>query len=135
MYTVTVDVNTNDQKLKILEKKGILKIYRIRIENNRNKPDAILPTSIIGHIVLGSMRFGSARQTRVFERLKKIIGVNNIKDCIHLEAHIRDGRDYFVTEDHDVLDKIILLKEEFPQLKVITVDGLIKELKRTVVTA
>ncbi|MGA2911451.1 MAG: hypothetical protein ABSE17_02310 [Candidatus Levyibacteriota bacterium] len=129
MYTVTVDINSDSPKIRALEAKGIIKIYRIRIENNKNKQSAILPTSVLGRTVLGQMRFGSDQQTKVFNKLKKIIGINNINDCIHLEAHIRDRRDYFVTEDHDILDARTQLKEDFPELEIRTVNEIINELQ------
>jgi len=129
VYTVTVDINSDSPKIRALEAKGIIKIYRIRIENNKNKQSAILPTSVLGRTVLGQMRFGSDQQTKVFNKLKKIIGINNINDCIHLEAHIRDRRDYFVTEDHDILDARTQLKEDFPELEIRTVNEIINELQ------
>jgi len=105
MYTVTLDISASYKKLNPLEKKGIIKILGIRRENNKNRPSAILATPGFGKIRPNAKWFGSLEQTRVFNKLKKIIGIQNIEDCISLEAHIRDERDFFITEDHHYLDK------------------------------
>ena len=126
--TVTKDISSDYKKLKALRNKGIIKIIGIKIENNADKFDAILPTAVLGHTALGSMKLGSDKQAKDFEELKKIIGSANIKDCIHLEAHIREGYDYFVTEDRDILDKKSALEQQFPGLEIRTTDQLIKEL-------
>jgi hypothetical protein len=129
MYTVTADVSANYRKLKVMQLKGLISIFSIRIENNQNRQSAILPTATVNYAALDLARVGSSEQAETFNKLKKIIGKNNIEDCLHLEAHIRDEHDYFVTEDHDILDRIDKLYREFPKLKIRTVNELIRELK------
>lgn len=131
MYTVTRDINVDLKRLKKLAKKGLIRIVNIRIENNSSINSAILPTAIFDQTLFGQSRFGSAEQSDNFEKLKRIIGLKNIKDCIHLEAHIRDKYDYFVTEDDDVLGKRLLLEKEFPGLKIRNLVELESELLRT----
>lgn len=131
IYTVTKDISANYKKLRILEKKGIIKIIYIKIENNRTREDAKLPTAVLGtdgQAVLGSMKLGSNEQAKVLEKLKGIIDPIHLRDCMHLEAHLRDGYDYFATEDTDILDKRLMLESEFAGLKVRTPDELIAEL-------
>lgn len=130
VYTVTKDISADYKKLKVLRDKGLIKIIGIKIENNKDKFDAILPTGVMGYTVLGSMKLGSDQQVQNFKVLKGIIGPININDCIHLEVHIRDGYDYFVTEDHDILGKRNDLEKEFNVLKIRTVDELVKELDK-----
>jgi predicted nucleic acid-binding protein len=49
-----------------------------------------------------------------------LVGGNNVKDAIMLEAHLRSGNDYFVTEDKDdILSKRSELEEHF-NIKVIS---------------
>ncbi len=133
IFTVTKDINANYKKLKALERKGFIKVINIRLENNRGRKNAILPTATLGHTHLSEMQLEvtmSSSQKSVLDKLKQIIGVNNIKDCIHLEAHIRDGYDYFVTEDTDVLDKREQLVKEFPKLQIYTTVELVKLLEK-----
>lgn len=130
VYTVTKDISADYKKLRVLRDKGFIKIIGIKIENNKDKFDAILPTGVMGYTVLGSMKLGSDEQAKNFEELKRIIGRNNINDCIHLEAHIREGYDYFVTEDKDILDKKSELEQQFPNLKIRTTDELVGELDK-----
>ncbi len=130
IYTVTKDISADYKKLKVLRDKDIIKIIGIKIENNADKFDAILPTGVMGYTALGSMKLGSDEQARNFEELKRIIGQNNINDCIHLEAHIREGYDFFVTEDRDILDKKSELEQQFPNLNIRTTNELVMELDK-----
>ena len=129
VYTVTKDISADYKKLRTLEKKSLIKIISIRFENNKNKKSAILPTAVWDHTMWNFSRWGSSEQSKVFEKLKRIIGKNNIQDCIHLEAHIRDKYDYFVTEDKDILSKRSELKNEFLDLKIKTVKELVLKIE------
>lgn len=121
--TVTADISANLKKLKVLEKKRKIKIFQVKIENdtkkikNKSFPVAVCNYTKINECVLGD-------DSSDFEDLKRIIGKDKIKDCIHLENHIRNKRDFFVTEDSDFLSKKIALKNKFPKLKIVTPDEL-----------
>lgn len=130
VYTVTKDISADFRKLKVFRNKGLIKIIGIKIENNKDKFDAVLPRGVMGYTVLDSMELGSDEQAKNFEELKKIIGESNINDCIHLEAHIREGYDYFVTEDRDILDKKSELEQQFPNLKIRTTNELVREFNK-----
>lgn len=58
-----------------------------------------------------------------YDEIRKIIGVEHVKDAMQLEAHIRNGHDYFVTEDTDFLKKREELIREF-DVKIVTPEEL-----------
>ena len=127
-FTVTTDISADYRKLKPLEKKGVIRIISIRLENNIDRVSAILPTGVFSHPHEGVILSGSSNQRKVFNTLKDIIGNKHVKDCEWLEAHIRDKNDYFSTEDKDILKCRDELEKKFSGLRIRTVDELLKEL-------
>lgn len=129
-YSITADINANLKKLKRLEQQALIEIYQIGIETPSPKTKKILPTAVSNHVVFGQAVFGSEESSITFEKIKTLVGKNNIKDAMHLSNHIRDKRDYFVTEDKDILKARQQLKQYFPGLKIRTSNELLTELSK-----
>jgi predicted nucleic acid-binding protein len=113
-YFITRDSCANVKILKDLEQRGFIKVFDVMLENGReNKKfkDKIKPVFIVGTSLLGEMVL--ANKDCKYDDIRSIIGKQHIKDSIHLEAHIRNKFDYFVTEDHDFLDKRQELENKF----------------------
>lgn len=113
------------KKLKTLEKQGYIEIYDVKLENgreNKKVKEKILPVLVLGHTRLDECIL--AGEDTIYEDVRKIIGRENIKDAMHLEAHIRNGHDYFVTEDTDFLKVRDVLQKRFT-IKIVTPDELI----------
>lgn len=128
-FTVTKDVSADLKKLKTLEKSGLIKIKQVKIENVSKKVvDRPLPNGVWGHTKWDEMKWASDNDAQRFEQLKQIIGKGNIKDAIHVDTHIRDNNDYFVTEDNDILNVRKQLEQQFSGLKIRTPDELASEL-------
>jgi hypothetical protein len=120
MNTVTADISANLKKLKKLESKGLISIFQIKIETPSPRTKHILPTAVWDQTNFDECVFGSEESSNVFEKIKKIIGNHHIKDAMHLADHIRDQRDYFITEDTDILKCKEILESEFENLKIFT---------------
>jgi hypothetical protein len=120
VFTITRDSGANVKILKNLEKDGFISIHDVMLENgreNKKVKDKIIPVGVWGHGRLNEMVWG--REDSVYDDTRQIIGNNNIKDAMHLEAHIRNGHDYFVTEDRDFLSKRQELEKKF-SIKIAT---------------
>ena len=129
VYIVTKDVSANLKKLKKLKSMGLIKITQVKIETQTAKiPNKILPTGVWKHTNWNDMIWGSKEDSGRFEKLKNILGKEHIEDAIQVSTHIREKYDYFVTEDHDILDKRLELEKTFPNLKIRNPDELEKEL-------
>ncbi len=117
--TVTRDTCANLKHLKRLEQEGFVKVFNVMLENARGSGGRkILPTTILDHSRLDECVL--AGKDSVYEDIVEIIGRNNIKDAMFLEAHIRNGHDYFVTEDKDdILNRRAELKNKFG-VKIVT---------------
>src|SRR3989304_10096002 len=127
-YTITADISANQKKLRKLEFLGIIEIYQIDIETPSPKTRKVMPTGVFNHVNLDNFVLGSEEESQNFEIIKQVIGKHNIKDAMHLSDHIRDKRDFFVTEDTDILSKRSELYKKFPALKIQTTDELVREL-------
>lgn len=111
---VTRDSGANVKTLRRLEALGLITLTDILIENgreNRKVKNKALPVGVWGETRWGEAIWASENSS--YDRIKEIIGVENVKDSIHLEAHIRMGNDIFVTEDNDFLTIREELKQEF----------------------
>lgn len=128
-YTVTKDINADLKKLITLVQKGIIKIFQVKIESPTPKIKNInLPNAVWDHTNWDESLFSSESGSKRFEKIKNILGGGNIKDAIHLDTHIREKRDYFVTEDNNILQHKRILERVFNGLKIRTTDELVKEL-------
>jgi predicted nucleic acid-binding protein len=124
IYKITRDSGANVKKLKTLEQQGYIEIYDVKLENgreNKKVKEKILPVLVLDHARLGECVLGG--EDTVYDDIRKIIGKNNIEDAMHLEAHIRNKHDYFVTEDTDFLKVKNELQEKF-SIKIVTPDDL-----------
>lgn len=113
-YSVTRDSGASVRVLRSLEKEGYIKIFDVMLENgreNKKVKNKILPTAVLNHCRWGEAVWAS--EDSLYEEMRRIIGRRHIKDAMHLEAHIRNGHDYFVTEDTDFLHKRDELAKRF----------------------
>ena len=120
--TVTCDKSCNFKELRNLEMEGLIQVFAVAIEgneDNRRATNKVLPTIIIGNrfALIGdddNPRCVIAANDCRYESILDLLGKKNREDALHLEAHIRDGRDAFVTEDKDdILSKHKILQEKF----------------------
>ncbi len=119
-FSVTRDSGANLKILLSLQKGGFIKIHDVMLENGReNKKikEKILPVAVYNYSKWGEAVWGGEDTT--YSDIRKIIGRENIKDAMHLEAHIRKAHNYFVTEDRDFLDKREELETKF-NIKIVT---------------
>ncbi|MBI2611910.1 hypothetical protein HYW54_04185 [Candidatus Gottesmanbacteria bacterium] len=129
-YIVTKDSSANYKSLHILEKKGLIIISKVKIENEVKKIKKVyLPTAVFGHTKFGESIFGSEKQAENFEKIKQIIGPNNIKDAILVSTHIREGNDFCVTEDTDILSNKEILEKTFLGLRISHPNKLLEEIE------
>lgn len=111
---ITRDSGADVKLLKALEKEGFVEIHDVMIENgreNKKVKNKILPVGVYGQTKWGECVYSDPDCT--YNDIRKIIGEENINDAIQLEAHVRNRYDYFVTEDHDFLDKRQELEKTF----------------------
>ena len=128
-FTITKDVSANYKTLKLLEKKDLIQIFRVKIENEvKGIKTEHLPNAVFGHVKFGETVFVSDEQSQIFEKIKAIIGPSNIKDAIFVATHIREKNNYCVTEDNDILSNKEALERAFPGLQVRSTDQLVQEL-------
>lgn len=131
IYKITRDSGADLKRLKILEKKGLIEINDVDIENITDKvKNKILPLGKWGssptksrwdHCVWGD---GEA-----LNEIEDIVCEGNGNDAIILEAHLRSGNDYFVTNNpNDFVRKgrREKLESKFRGLKIVSVDELEK---------
>ncbi|MFW6110266.1 MAG: hypothetical protein ACOC6Q_02475 [Patescibacteria group bacterium] len=128
--TVTADISANQKTLRALEHEGLIEVTQIDIETPAPKTKKIKPTGVWGRTKWGKCVWGSKEESKFFEQIKDIIGRDKIDDAMHLNNHIRDRRDYFVTEDHDFLRHRGQLETTFTGLKIRTPNELTNELNR-----
>jgi len=114
--TLTVDANANQKLLRQLERKGFVELHAINIENmidnkklkRKHMPLAVFdsPHSTFGNSVI-------AANDTIWPEVAAAMTKDNHGDAMQLEGHIRSGRDVFVTDDRDYLDRRDRLKEQF----------------------
>jgi predicted nucleic acid-binding protein len=120
LITVTRDSGASVRVLRELEKAGYIKIYDVMLENGRHNKkvsEKVLPVAVMGHAIWGEAVWTADNCT--YDEIRNIIGKNNVKDAMQLEAHIRNNHDYFVTEDTDFLNKRVELGLKF-DVKIVT---------------
>lgn len=120
--TLTCDKSCNFKEMRKLELEGLVQIFAVAIEgneSNRKATNQVLPTAVIGSkfALIGDTdnpRSVIARNDSLYEKILSVLGKENRADALHLEAHVRDGRDAFVTEDRDdILSKREVLQDQF----------------------
>ena len=109
---ITRDSGANLKILRSLEKKGLIEIHDVLLENRTGRvSQKILPVAVWGQTKYGECVWAS--DDCKYDRIREIIGKNNIGDAIKLEAHIRNRFKYFITEDNDFLNRRSTLYREF----------------------
>ncbi len=125
-FKITRDKGVDLKRLKKLEQKGLIEIFDVKIENETKKVSKkILSVGVWDHSKWNEFVWGSGNCS--YNDIRQTIGEDNIKDAMHLEAHIRNGFDYFVTNNpRDFIrnGKKESLEEQFPGLKIVTIDEL-----------
>ncbi|WP_323775974.1 hypothetical protein [Leisingera sp.] len=114
--TVTCDRCANIKVLRRLELDGLIEIHAIAIEgmeDNRKVSQKHLPTAVVDSpfAKIGSAVIAS--DENLYFPISKAMTRDNHGDALHLEGHLRDGRDVFVTDDNDFLSRRDELEAEF----------------------
>lgn len=123
--TVTRDSGANVKLLRRLEREGYIKIFDVKFENgreNKKVKEKVLPVGVWG----SGARWGEcvwAGADCVYADIREILGKEYAQDAMQLEAHIRNGHDYFVTEDNDFLRNRSRLEDKF-SVKIVTPEEL-----------
>ncbi|MEP0190056.1 MAG: hypothetical protein ABJE00_06535 [Erythrobacter sp.] len=114
--TLTVDGNANQKLLRRLESKGFVELHALNMEsmisnkkmNRKDMPLAVLdsPHSTLDNCVI-------AANDTIYSNVSNVMTKDNHGDAMQLEGHIRSGRDVFVTDDRDFLDRRDALKGQF----------------------
>lgn len=128
---ITMDSGVNLKRLNILKERGLIEIHDVKGENyahsvkNRENAAFVLEHSCFDEDDILLDKDGVRR----YNDIRTIIGNDNYKDAIKLEAHIREGLDYFVTNNpRDFIydGKRESLQSRFKDLKIITIEELEK---------
>jgi len=114
--TLTVDGNANQKILRRLEADGFVELHAINMESmitnkkikSKDRPIAVFDSP---HSTYGNARY--AADDTVYPSVSKAMTKDNHGDAIQLEGHLHSGRDVFVTDDRDFLDRRDKLFEEF----------------------
>jgi len=123
---ITRDSCANLRKLKKLADLGYIEIHDVSFENKTPKvKNKILPVGVYGQTKYGECLY--AGKDCKYDEIRSVLGKQNIGDAIKLEAHTRNGFEYFVTEDSDFLRKKGILARKFG-IKVISPNDLAKKL-------
>ncbi|MBR9864878.1 MAG: hypothetical protein GYB24_15680 [Rhodobacteraceae bacterium] len=111
--SLTVDGNANQRLLRQLESQGFVEIHALNIESaidnkklkRKHMPLAVFdsPHSTIGNSVI-------AADDTIWPDISAAMTKDNHGDAMQLEGHIRSGRDIFVTDDKDFLERRDALK-------------------------
>jgi len=115
MQKVTRDSGANVKVLRQLELDGLITVFDILLENgreNRKVKQKIKPIGVWGHSRWGESVWAD-KNDPAYEQILAIVGHDNVKDAMHLEAHLRSGNDVFVTEDTDFLKNRRALEAQF----------------------
>lgn len=101
MVKVLRDKSANLKKLRVLEKKGLIEIHEVDLENlPKYAKNVDLPLAVWDQVNWDHAVWADSNE-KTFDDIKAILGVTNIKDVISLESAVRYKCDYFVTEDLD----------------------------------
>lgn len=113
---ITADVSANMKILRDLEKKGLIEIHVVNIENhklsnkikNKKNPVAILDSefALLDYCVIAS-------DSTPYESIQQIMGKQHHADILHFESHLESKHDIFITEDTDFLSKRRRLSDAF----------------------
>jgi hypothetical protein len=128
---ITRDASANVKILKNLENEGLIEIHDVMLEGGRENKKVInkvFPIGVCNHSRWDESVWGSD-DDNTYDEIREIIGKDKIEDAMYLEAHIRNGHEYFVTEDNDFLSKRNILKEKF-RVNIITPEGLQEKCQR-----
>lgn len=121
---ITRDSGANLKIIKRLEKMGFVDVYDVKYENETKKvKNKVLPIGVWDRTKWDECVWAGSDCS--YDSIRETIGKENIGDAIKLEAHIRMKNDYFVTEDHDFLDKRSQLKRKF-KINILTSEELKK---------
>jgi hypothetical protein len=114
--SLTVDGNANQKLLRQLERQGFVEIHALNIESaidNKRLKRKDMPLAVIGspHSTIGNSII--AADDTIWPDISAAMTKDNHGDAMQLEGHIRSGRDIFVTDDKDFLERRGALREKF----------------------
>jgi hypothetical protein len=114
--TLTVDGNANQKLLRQLQKKGLVELHAMNIEsmiNNKKLKKKDMPLAVVDspHSTIGNSVI--AANDTIWPKIAAAMTKDNHGDAMQLEGHIRSGRDVFVTDDRDFLERRDKLKKQF----------------------
>lgn len=120
-FKVTRDSDVDMKRLRHLKDSCGIEIFDVQIDTVSKRTEKIPSIGVYGLSKYGESIYSS--DATVLNGIVKIIGMNNIKDAMKLEGHIRNKNDYFITQDHDFLDKRIDLEKKF-NIKILDITEL-----------
>lgn len=114
--TLTVDGNANQKLLRRLEANGFVELHALNIESmtsNKKMKRKDMPIAVFDspHSTFDNCVF--AANNTIYSDVSTAMTKDNHGDAMQLEGHIRSGRDIFVTDDGDFLDRRDALRERF----------------------
>ena len=133
---ILVDKNVDLRKLEefIKNKNLVCDLMTLRAENKVRR----IKKKATGLIVLGGPtsldnQLGGEDEISLFNRVKEIIGKQNLGDCLHVESAIFNNADYLITEDKDFLSKVSELSTISNKPKILNLSGFMMEIGDIVV--
>lgn len=124
MKIVTIDSGVDFKRLKKLKEQNLIKIEKINLENKIKGVKIENSTVEILDFARLPFRLGPCK---IYDDIINIIGKENFKDAMILEAHINSKNDYFVTNNpKDFINngKREKLEKIFIGLKILTIEEL-----------
>lgn len=115
-----IDKNVNFKELRkfIQENNICCELFGLNAEQQNRKIEEKPGLLILGGPTKLPARLASKGTIDNFEKIKRIIGGNNLGDCLHLESVTFENYDFLITEDNDILSKKKEIKEQFPNLEL-----------------
>ena len=129
MINILIDKNIDYKRLKELLKNSKIdsNIFGVNIETP-NKNIVERPALAVLGITKLPMRLASKDSVDVFEKIKEIIGDENLGDSIITEEAVFHNYYYFLTEDSDILNKRDIVMRSYPKIKILKLVEFEKEM-------
>ena len=115
-----IDKNINHKELKkfIADNNLQCEVFGLNAEQHNKKVEQKPGLLILGGPTKLPGRFASRDTSDNFEEIKKIVGKDNLGDCLHFESAMFEGYDYLITDDNDLISKSQQLKDICPKLEL-----------------
>ena len=128
---ILIDKDVDHKELKRFIRDNNLEsdIFGLNAEQYNSKVEQKPGLLVLGGPTKLAGRLASEEALDNFEKIKKIIGKDNLGDCLHLESAVFENYNYLITNDKDILSKRQQLKELFPNLKIENPSGFKEQMK------